>query len=51
VSSDIAEGIMVDAVENRLVEVEGLHNVWCAATTGGGPLALLNVIETHASPR
>ncbi|WP_421737584.1 hypothetical protein [Caulobacter sp.] len=50
VSSDIAEGIMIDAVENRLVEVEGLHNVWCAATTAGGPLALLNVIETHASP-
>jgi len=41
---------MIDAVENRLVEVEGLHNVWCAATTAGGPLALLNVIETHASP-
>ena len=44
----VAEGIMIDAIENHLVEVEGLHHVWCAATTGGGPLALLNVIETRA---
>jgi hypothetical protein len=47
VSSDVAEGIMVDAIENRLVEVEGLHGAWCAATTVGGQLALLNVIITQ----
>lgn len=47
VSSDVAEGIMIDAVENQLVEVEGLHGVWCAATTAAGALALLNVIITQ----
>jgi hypothetical protein len=33
VLSDVAEGIMIDAIENRLVEVEGLHGAWCAAAT------------------
>ena len=47
VSSDVADGIMIDAVENRLVEVEGLHGAWCAATTVAGNLALLNVIITQ----
>jgi hypothetical protein len=47
ISSDVAEGIMIDAVENRLVEVEGLHGAWCAATTVSGSLALLNVIITQ----
>ncbi len=46
-SSDVAEGIMIDAVENSLVEVEGLHGAWCAATTVSGALALLNVIITQ----
>jgi hypothetical protein len=46
-SSDVAEGILVDAVENRLVEVEGLHGAWCAAATVAGNLALLNVIITQ----
>ena len=46
-SFPVAEGIMIDAIENHLVEVEGLQHVWCAATAAGGPLALLNVIETH----
>ena len=47
VSSDVAEGIMIDAIENRLVQVEGLQHVWCAAATVDGALALLNVIETR----
>lgn len=47
VSSDVAEGIMIDAIENRLVEVEGLHGAWCAAATVEGELALLNVIITQ----
>lgn len=47
VSSDVAEGIMIDAVENRLVEVEGLHGAWCAATAVAGNLALLNIIITQ----
>jgi hypothetical protein len=47
VSSDVAEGIMIDAVENVLVEVEGLHGAWCAATAVAGNLALLNVIITQ----
>lgn len=45
-SSDVARGILEDAVENRLVEVEDLLGVWCAATTTSGALALLNVIQT-----
>ena len=47
VSSDVAEGIMIDAIQNRLVEVEGLHGAWCAAATVEGQLALLNVIITQ----
>ncbi|MGR4865643.1 hypothetical protein [Caulobacter sp. LARHSG274] len=47
VSSDVAEGIMIDAIENRLVEVDGLHGAWCAAATVEGNLALLNVIITQ----
>ena len=47
VSSDVAEGVMIDAIENRLVEVEGLHGAWCAAATVEGNLALLNVIITQ----
>ncbi len=47
VSSDVAEGVMIDAVENNLVEVEGLHGAWCAAATVAGNLALLNVIITQ----
>jgi hypothetical protein len=38
---------MIDAIQNVLVEVEGLHGAWCAATTVGGNLALLNVIITQ----
>jgi len=47
VSADIAEGILVDAIENTLVEVEGLHGAWCAAATVDDNLALLNVIITQ----
>lgn len=47
VSSDVAEGIMIDAIENVLVEVDGLHGAWCAAATVEGNLALLNVIITQ----
>jgi len=47
VSSDVAEGVMIDAADNRLVEVEGLHGAWCAAATVAGGLALLNVIITQ----
>ena len=47
VSTPVAEGIMIDAIENVLVEVEGLHGAWCAATTVAGNLALLNVIITQ----
>jgi hypothetical protein len=46
-SCDVAEGIMIDAIENHLVEVEGLHGAWCAATAVEGNLALLNVIVTQ----
>jgi len=46
-SFPVAEGIMVDAIENHLVEVEGLHGAWCAATSVNGALALLNVIITQ----
>lgn len=48
-SSSVAQGILDDAVKNRLVEVEDLSGVWCAATTNGGALALLNVIETWSA--
>jgi hypothetical protein len=47
VSSDVAEGIMIDAIGNVLVEVDGLHGAWCAATTVNDQLALLNVIITQ----
>jgi hypothetical protein len=47
VSFQVAEGIMVDAIENHLVEVEGLHGAWCAAASVNGNLALLNVIITQ----
>jgi hypothetical protein len=43
----VAEGIMIDAIENHLVEVEGLHGAWCAAASVNGALALLNVIITQ----
>jgi hypothetical protein len=43
----VAEGIMIDAIENHLVEVEGLHGAWCAAASVNGNLALLNVIITQ----
>lgn len=47
-SSVVAEGILVDAVENSLVGVEGMCGAWCAATAAAGGLALLNVIQTEA---
>ena len=46
-SFPVAEGIMIDAIENHLVDVEGLHGAWCAAASVNGNLALLNVIITQ----
>ena len=47
ISHAVAEGVMVDAIENDLVEVDGLHGAWCAAASVEDQLALLNVIITQ----